>query len=72
MLNINTISSNLNCMINYDQKFIVLDEFGDSLRAFSNKESAKAFTKLRPECKIIEIPDITHEEFTKIYGEPPF
>ena len=59
-------------MIKYDQRFIVLDEFGDSLRAFSNKENAKAFIKLRPECKIYEIPKMTQEEFTKIYGEPLF
>ena len=51
-------------MINENNNFIVIDEFGDSLRAFSSKESAKAFIKLRPECTIEEIKELSLAEFT--------
>jgi len=55
-----------------EHQFIVVDEYGDSLRAFSDKESAEVFVKLRPECRIEKIPELTHDEFTEIHGEPPF
>lgn len=53
-------------------KFIVEDEFGDSLRAFYTKEEAESFISLRPECKIVEIKSISLQEFDDIYGDPPF
>jgi len=53
-----------------EHQFIVVDEYGDSLRAFPDKESAEAFVKLRPECRIEKIPELTHDEFTEIHGEP--
>lgn len=55
-----------------DFKYIVEDEYGESLRAFYSKESAESFIVLRPECKIIEIKDMELENFDEIYGEPPF
>tara|TARA_R110000787_G_scaffold151639_1_gene265405 strand:- start:1088 stop:1270 length:183 start_codon:yes stop_codon:yes gene_type:complete len=53
-------------------KFIVVDEYGDSLRAFYTKESADTFVKVRPECKVERIPEISDEEFDVLYGLPPF
>jgi|TARA_R110000822_G_scaffold310250_1_gene442340 hypothetical protein len=53
-------------------KFIVEDEYGDSLRAFYTKESAESFVKLRPECKIQKIPELSDDEFNEIYSLPPF
>ena len=53
-------------------KFIVEDEYGDSLRAFYTQESAEAFVKLRPECTIQRIPELTDDEFDELYGLPPF
>jgi hypothetical protein len=55
-----------------EHQFIVVDEYGDSLRAFPDKESAEVFVKLRPGCCIERIPELSQEEFTDIYGEPPF
>ena len=39
-----------------EHKFIVTDEYGDSLRAFHDRKSVEAFVKVRPECSIEEIP----------------
>ena len=55
-----------------EPKFIVVDEFGESLRAFYTKDAAEAFIKLRPECKIDEPHIMTPEEFTEEFGDPPF
>lgn len=55
-----------------EPKFIVVDEYGDSLRAFFSRESAEAFVKVRPECKVEDIPVLTDEEFDELYGLPPF
>lgn len=60
-------------------RYIVIDEFGDSVRAFHDKADAKRFISIRPECRIEEIPheaitknDIDLDAFTKEHGEPPF
>ena len=37
-------------------KYIVVDQYGDSVRAFFDKQSAKSFIKLRPECRVEDIP----------------
>lgn len=55
-----------------EPQFIVVDEYGDSLRAFYTRESAEAFVKIRPECKVEDIPVLTDEEFDELYGLPPF
>ena len=55
-----------------EPQFIVVDEYGDSLRAFYTRGSAEAFVKIRPECKIEDIPVLTDEEFDELYGLPPF
>lgn len=61
-------------------KFIVLDEFGESVRAFYEKGDAERFIKIRPECTIEEIyneevPEetkLTYQEMHDLYGDPPF
>ncbi len=63
-----------------DLKFIVVDEFGDSVRAFYDKESAERFVNIRPECKIEEIyneeiPEetkLSYQDMLDMYGDPPF
>jgi len=55
-----------------EYQFIIVDEYGDSLRAFSDRESAESFIKVRPDCHIERIQELSQEEFTDIYGEPPF
>lgn len=55
-----------------EPRFIILDEYGDSIRAFDDEDSARAFIKLRPEFTIQEIKPLTNEEFTALHGEPPF
>ena len=55
-----------------EPKCIVVDEYGDSLRAFYSRESAEAFVKIRPECRIEGIPILTDEDFDELYGLPPF
>ena len=61
-------------------KFIAIDEFGDSIRAFHNKEDADRFMKHRPECTIEEIPHeeipeeekLTYQDMLDRYGDAPF
>lgn len=55
-----------------EPRFIVVDEYGESLRAFHNQETAEAFVKIRPECSIEEVKPMSLEEFAALYGEPPF
>ena len=38
-----------------DNRFIVLDEFGDALRTFSNKSDAKVYMRNKKGCKLVEI-----------------
>lgn len=38
-----------------DNRFIVLDEFGDPLRTFSNKIDASVFMRNKKGCKLVEI-----------------
>jgi len=62
----------LRLMIHPDHKYVVFDGFGDSLRSFATLESVETFLKLRPDCRVEEIKPLSNEEFTAIYGEPPF
>lgn len=59
-------------MIHPDHNYIVFDEWGDSLRSFVTLEAAQKFIEIRPECTLEEIKPLTNDEFTAIYGEPPF
>ena len=52
--------------------FIVIDGFGDSLRAFYSKESAKEFISNKPDCKLDEPKLVSYEDWDKVYGLPPF
>ena len=38
-----------------DNRFIVLDEFGDSLRTFSSKSDAEVYMRNKKGCKLQEI-----------------
>lgn len=61
-------------------RFIVVDEFGESIRAFYEKSDAERFVKLRPECTIEEIyneelPEeekLTYQDMLDQYGDTPF
>ena len=61
-------------------KFIVVDEFGESVRAFYTKNDAERFAKIRPECTVEEIyneevPEetkLSYQEMHDLYGDPPF
>lgn len=55
-----------------EPQFVVVDEYGEGLRAFYTRESAEAFVKLRPECKISEPHVMSQEEFDALFGDPPF
>jgi hypothetical protein len=49
------------------KEYIVMDEFGDPLRVFSNNKAANAFVENKPSCKIIKVQLDTND-----WGEPPF
>jgi len=61
-------------------RFIVIDEFGESIRAFYDKEDAERFAKTRKDFTIEEIlheeiPEetkLTYQEMHDLYGDPPF
>ena len=61
-------------------KFIVTDEYGESIRAFYDKDSAERFVKLRPECNVEEIyneeiPEeekLSYQDMLDNYGDSPF
>lgn len=70
--NINQYLYELRLMIHPDHNFVVFDGFGDSLRSFETLDGAKEFVKYKPDCTIEEIKPLTNDQFTAIYGEPPF
>lgn len=39
----------------FDNRFIVLDEFGDALRTFSTEIDARVFMRNKKGCKLVEI-----------------
>jgi hypothetical protein len=49
------------------KEYIVMDEFGDPLRVFTNNKAAKQFVENKPNCKIIKVQLDTSE-----FGEIPF
>ena len=70
--NINTYLYELRLMIHPDHNYVVFDGFGDCLRSFSTLDDAQDFIKNKPDCTIEEVKPLSNEEFTAIYGEPPF
>lgn len=53
-------------------RFIIIDEYGESLRTFNTRDAAEEFVRLRPKCKIDEPHVMTLEEFSEEFGDPPF
>tara|TARA_R110002050_G_scaffold3938_2_gene20250 strand:- start:1068 stop:1238 length:171 start_codon:yes stop_codon:yes gene_type:complete len=54
-----------------EDRFIITDEYGESLRTFNTRDAAEVFIKFRPECKIIEVENISHEQITEEFGDLP-
>lgn len=61
-------------------RFIVIDEFGESIRAFYDKEDAERFAKTRKDFTIEEIPHetlpeeekLTYQDMYDMYGDAPY
>ena len=61
-------------------RFIVLDEFGESIRAFYTRDDAERFVKTRHDFTIEEIPHeelpeeekLTYQDMFDEYGDGPF
>lgn len=60
-------------------RFIVIDEFGESIRAFYDRDNAEAFIKHKPNFTIEEIHDediseekLSYQELYDRYGDSPF
>jgi len=61
-------------------RYIVIDEFGESIRAFHDKEDAERFAKTRPDLTIEEIPhetlpeeeQLTYQDMLDRFGDSPF
>ena len=61
-------------------RFIVLDEFGESIRAFYTRDDAERFVKTRHNFTIEEIPHeelpeeekLTYQDMLDQYGDGPF
>ena len=61
-------------------RFIVLDEFGESIRAFYTRDDAERFVKTRHDFTIEEIPHeelpeeekLTYQDMFDQYGDGPF
>jgi aspartyl/asparaginyl-tRNA synthetase len=61
-------------------RFIVLDEFGESIRAFYTRDDAERFVKTRHDFTIEEIPHeelpeeekLTYQDMLDQYGDSPF
>jgi hypothetical protein len=61
-------------------RFIVLDEFGESIRAFYTRDDAERFVKTRHDFTIEEIPHeelpeeekLTYQDMLDEYGDGPF
>jgi hypothetical protein len=61
-------------------RFIVLDEFGESIRAFYDRDDAERFAKTRKDFTIEEIPHeelpeeekLTYQDMFDQYGDGPF
>ena len=61
-------------------RFIVLDEFGESIRAFYTRDDAERFVKTRHDFTIEEIPNeelpeeekLTYQDMLDQYGDGPF
>ena len=61
-------------------RFIVLDEFGESIRAFYTRNDAERFVKTRHNFTIEEIPHeefpeeekLTYQDMLDQYGDSPF
>lgn len=61
-------------------RFIVIDEFGESIRAFYDRDDAERFAKTRKDFTIEEIPHeeipeetkLSYQDMLDMYGDPPF
>ena len=61
-------------------RFIVLDEFGESIRAFYDRDDAERFAKTRKDFTIEEIPHeelpeeekLTYQDMFDQYGDSTF
>lgn len=61
-------------------RFIVIDEFGESIRAFHDRDDAERFAKTRKDFTIEEIPHeeipeetkLSYQDMLDMYGDPPF
>ena len=61
-------------------RFIVIDEFGESIRAFYTRDDAERFAKTRHDFTIEEIPHeelpeeekLTFQDMLDEYGDSPF
>jgi hypothetical protein len=61
-------------------RFIVIDEFGESIRAFYDRGDAERFVKTRKDFTIEEIPHeelpeeekLTYQDMLDRYGDAPF
>ncbi len=55
-----------------DFKYVVIDGYQETLKAFRTLEEAKEFIRLRPDCHIEEIPGLDFDDLYDMYGEAPF
>ena len=55
-----------------DFKYVVIDMYQETLKAFRTKEEAKEFIRHRPDCHIEEIPGLDYDDLIDMYGEAPF
>jgi hypothetical protein len=56
-----------------EQRYIIIDEFGESIRKFYTRRDAKAFVEKRPEMNIVVTPK--KNIFDKLFddvGQAPF
>lgn len=61
-------------------RFIVIDEFGESIRAFYDRDDAERFAKTRKDFTVEEIPHeeipeetkLSYQDMLDMYGDPPF
>ena len=55
-----------------DFKYVVVDMYQETLKAFRTKEEAEDFVKHRPDCHVEEIPGLNFDDLYDMYGEAPF
>jgi len=59
-------------MIQEDFKYVVVDGYQETLKAFRTKEEAEDFIRHKPDCHIEEIPGLDYDDLIDMYGEAPF